>query len=238
MSGEVAALAAAEGLGELRASFLPKRASGGALFGLGLLCLVGLALFVLPGVFFIWRLMKTPNLNGKEAAKRIHCFEHGLVASDRSGRPVAFRWDAMTVLQEITRRYVNGVYTGTRYKYTLVKQDGALELTGFYADPEVWGVAIQHEVTRVQLPGVLELLRQGGTARFGDITVNAGGMATVKRDGVSWGEIQRVEVKQGVVFVAKAGKLLAWSNTPVSKIPNFFVFLEVVDRLRSAHSAS
>lgn len=233
LSGEVAALAAAEGLGELRASFGPKRVSGAGMAGLVFFCLLGLALFVLPGLFFVWRLMQTPNLNGKQAAKRIHCFEHGVVAAGRDGRPVAFRWDAMTVLQEITRRYVNGVYTGTTYKYTLVKPGATVELTGFYADPEVWGVAIQHEITRVQLPGVLELLRQGGTVQFGDITVNAGGMATAKRGGLAWGEIQRVEVKQGVVFVGKAGKLLSWSNTPVSKIPNFFVFLEAVDRLRA-----
>ncbi|MFJ5922798.1 DUF6585 family protein [Kitasatospora sp. NPDC092948] len=234
-SEEVAALAAGQELGALRASFGPKRMSGGALAGLIGMCLLGLALFVLPGLFFVWLLVRSPNLNRKQAAKRLHCFEHGLVVSGRDGRPVAFRWDTAAVLQRITRRYVNGVHTGTTYLYTLYTPDGsAIELTGFYADPEVWGAAVQHEITRAQLPRTLDLLRNGGTARFGDITVNAAGMANAKRGSLAWSEVQRVEVKNGVVFVGKAGKLLAWSNTPVHRIPNFFLFLAVVEELRGA----
>lgn len=228
--GDVAALAAAEGLGELRASFGPKRMSAMALTGMAFLTLFGLVL-VLPGLYFGWRLLQTPNLNAKQAAKRIRCFEHGLVVSDRTG-PVAFRWDSTAVLQRVTRNHVNGVYVGTSYLYTLFKPDNSkIELTDFYATPEVWGAAIQHELTRAQLPGVLEMLGRGEHVRFGDIVVGAGGISTVKRGGLRWDEIKRIEVKDGVVCVAKEGKTLAWSNTPVHKIPNFFVFLAVVEHL-------
>ncbi|MFD8978337.1 DUF6585 family protein [Streptomyces sp. NPDC059564] len=232
LPGEVVALAASEGLGELRASFLPKRMGAGRIAGLAFFSLFGLLVFVLPGLLFIWQLLQAPNFNRKQAAKRIHCFEHGLIVSDRSG-PVAVRWDSASVLQQITERYANGVYVGTSYLYTLFKRDGStIELTGFYANPEVWGAAIQHEITRAQLPGVLDLLSRGGTAHFCDIAVNAGGMATAKRGTLPWSEVQRVEVKNGMVFVEKAGKLLPWSNTPVRKVPNFFMFLAVVDHQR------
>ncbi|GLV83438.1 hypothetical protein Slala03_31270 [Streptomyces lavendulae subsp. lavendulae] len=232
LPGEVLALAASEGLGELRASFLPKRAGVWAVIGMVFFSLLGLLVFVLPGLFFVWRLLQTPNFNRKQAAKRIHCFDHGLIVSDRD-RPVAFRWDSASVLQQITRRYANGVYVGTSYLYTLFKPDGStIELTGFYADPEVWGAAIQHEITRAQLPRALDLVGRGETVRFGDVAVNAHGMATAKRGSLPWSAVERVEVKNGVVFVGRSGKLLAWSNTPVHKVPNFFVFLAVVDRLR------
>ncbi|MFE2248563.1 DUF6585 family protein [Streptomyces lavendulae] len=232
LPGEVLALAASEGLGELRASFLPKRAGVWAVIGMVFFSLLGLLVFVLPGLFFVWRLLQTPNFNSKQAAKRIHCFDHGLIVSDRD-RPVAFRWDSASVLQQITRRYANGVYVGTSYLYTLFKPDGStIELTGFYADPEVWGAAIQHEITRAQLPRALDLVGRGETVRFGDVAVNAHGMATAKRGSLPWSAVERVEVKNGVVFVGRSGKLLAWSNTPVHKVPNFFVFLAVVDRLR------
>lgn len=232
LPGEVLALADSEGLGELRASFLPKRAGIWAVIGMVFFSLLGLLVFVLPGLLFIWRLLQTPNFNKKQAAKRIHCFEHGLIVSDRD-RPVAFRWDSASVLQQITRRYANGVYVGTSYLYTLFKPDGStIELTGFYADPEVWGAAIQHEITRAQLPGALDLVGRGETVRFGDVAVNAHGMATAKRGSLPWSAVERVEVKNGMVFVGRSGKLLAWSNTPVRKIPNFFVFLAVVDQLR------
>ncbi|MGO4458494.1 DUF6585 family protein [Streptomyces sp. M-16] len=230
---EVLALAASEGLGELRASFFPKRAGVWAIIGMVFFSLLGLLVFVLPGLVFIWLLLRTPNVSSKQAAKRIHCFEHGLIVSDRD-RPAAFRWDSAAVLQHITRRYANGVYVGTSYLYTLFKPDGStLELTGFYADPEVWGAAIQHEITRAQLPGALDLVSRGEPLRFGDLVVDAHGMATSKRGSLPWSAVERVEVKNGMVFVGRSGKLLAWSNTPVRKIPNFFLFLAVVDQLRA-----
>nr|WSX50338.1 hypothetical protein OG409_16105 [Streptomyces sp. NBC_00974] len=233
ISDETAALAAAQGLGLHRETFLPKRLSAWRMAGLFLFAIFGLACFVLPGLMFVWLLAQSPNLSRKQAAKRIHLFEEGLIVADGSGPVSAFRWDSLTVLQQITQRYANGVYVGTNYLYTLFRQDGsAVKLTNFYADPERWGAAIQHEITRAQLPGAIAALENGATIGFGDISMTMGGIATPKRGGVRWGEIQKIEIKNGTVFVARAGKLLAWSNTPVAKIPNFFLFLSVVDRLR------
>lgn len=229
----VASLATAQGLGLHRETFLPKRLGAGRMAGLFLFAILGLACFILPGLMFVWLLAKSPNLSRKQAAKRIHLFEEGLIVADGTGPVSAFRWDSMTVLQQITERYANGVHVGTGYLYTLFRPDGsAVKLTEFYADPERWGAAIQREITRTQLPGAITALEQGATLSFGDISMTLGGIATPKRGGVHWGEIQKIEIKNGIVFVAKAGKLLAWSNTPVAKIPNFFLFVSVVDRLR------
>ncbi|GGP70325.1 DUF6585 family protein [Streptomyces abikoensis] len=232
----VASLAAAQGLGWHRETFFPKRLGAGRTAGMVFFALLGLACFVLPGLFFVWLLLQAPNFSRKQAAKRIHLFEHGLIVADHSGPVSAFRWDSMTVLQQITRRYANGVYVGTTYLYTLFKPDGStIKLTNFYADPDRWGSAIQHEVTRAQLPNVIATLERGAAIQFGDIAMTMGGIATVKRGAVQWSEIQKIEVKNGVVFLAKAGKLLSWSNTPVAKIPNFFLFLTVVDQLCAGH---
>ncbi|MBT2407113.1 MULTISPECIES: DUF6585 family protein [unclassified Streptomyces] len=230
----VASLAAAHELGQHRETFLPQRMGTGRMAGLILFTVLGLACFILPGLVFVRILMQTPNLSGKQAAKRIHLFEHGLIVADHTGPAAAFRWDSMTALQQITERYANGVYVGTSYLYTLFRPDGStLKLTNFYADPDRWGTAIQHEITQAQLPGVIASLEQGATVRFGDIAMTKGGIATAKRGAVQWNEIQKIEVKNGTVFLAKAGKLLSWSNTPVAKIPNFFLFLTIVDHLRN-----
>ncbi|WP_330297131.1 DUF6585 family protein [Streptomyces sp. NBC_00503] len=229
----VASLATAHNLGEHRETFLPQRMGTGRMIGLFVFMLFGLACFVLPGLMFVWILMQSPNLSRKQAAKRIHLFEHGMVVADHTGPTDAFRWDSLTALQQITRKYANGVYVGTTYLYTLFKQDGSsVKLTNFYADPERWGGAIQHEITRAQLPHVMTLLEQGGTVRFGDIAMTGSGISTAKRGAVQWSEIQKIEIKNGTVFLTKAGKMLSWSNTPVAKIPNFFLFLAVVDHLR------
>ncbi|AWZ06975.1 MULTISPECIES: DUF6585 family protein [unclassified Streptomyces] len=230
----VASLAAAQGLGLHRETFLPQRLPAWRVAGLFLFAIFGLACFVLPGLMFVWLLAQSPNLSRKQAAKRIHLFEDGLIVADGTGPVSGFRWDSMTVLQQITRRYANGVYVGTSYVYTLFRQDGSpVKLTNFYADPDRWGTAIQNEITRAQLPGAITALEQGATLHFGDISLTRDGIATAKRGGLHWGEIQKIEIKDGAVFVAKAGKLLSWSNTPVAKIPNFFLFLAAVDRLGS-----
>ncbi|WP_405489916.1 DUF6585 family protein [Streptomyces sp. NBC_00096] len=232
----VASLATARNLGRHRETFLPKRLGAWRMAGLFLFAVLGLACFVLPGLLFVWLLAQSPNLSRKQAAKRIHLFEEGLVVADANGPVSGFRWDSLTVLQQITEQYANGVHVGTGYLYTLFNQDGStVKLTNFYAEPERWGTAIQHEITRAQLPGAVAALEQGATLQFGGITVTAGGIATARRGAAHWGEIQSVEIKNGTVFVAKAGKLLAWSNTPVAKIPNFFLFLTVIDTLRGAH---
>ncbi|WP_405012205.1 DUF6585 family protein [Kitasatospora sp. NBC_01539] len=230
----VAAAAAAARLGEHRETFLPKRHGVARMAGLVLFTLLGLACFVLPGLVFVRILLQTPNVSRKQAAKRLHYFEHGMVVADHTGPVGVFRWDSMAVLQEITQRYANGIYVGTTYVYTLYKQDGTpLKLTGFYAEPERWGSILQQEITAWQLTGVVAALQRGETVRFGDLAVTGGGIATKKRGAVAWNEIQSVEIKNGTVFVGRAGKLMAWSNTPVAKIPNFFLFLATVDHIRS-----
>lgn len=233
---EVAALAAARGLGRYCETFVPKRLGAGRMTGMIVLVVFGLACFVVPGLFFLWMLLQTPNVSGKQAAKRLHMFEAGLIVTDRTGPVGAFRWDSTTALQQITERYANGIYVGTSYAYTLFGPDGSThKLTDFFVQPERWGTVIQHEITRTQLPGVIAVLEQGATVTFGDTAVTIGGIATAKRGAVQWSEIQKIEVKGGVVFLTKAGKLLSWSNTPVAKIPNFFLFLTVAEQLRAAH---
>ncbi|MEV0977755.1 DUF6585 family protein [Streptomyces sp. NPDC049915] len=226
-----AALPGTEGLGHLRETFLPQRAGA---VRLAALLLMGTVSLILPplGLYFFWLAAQTPNLSRKQAARRLHLFEYGLAEVGRNGEVSVFRWDSMTVLQEITERYANGIYVGTTYLYTVHREDGTtLKVTGFYSQPEQWGPAIQQEITRAQLPALLAGLEQGGTLAYGDLFVNLGGVATA-RDSLTWREIEKVEVSQGVLVLRKAGKKLPWARVPVQKIPNFFLFLALVDRLR------
>jgi hypothetical protein len=202
------------------------------------MAILGLLCFILPGIYFIVMMSRQPNFSRKQAAKRLHLFEHGLLVADHAGPVDAFRWDSMSVLQEIVERYANGAYVGTVYVYTLTRHDGSiLKLTHFYADPQQWGAIIQQEITRAQAPAALAALERGQTLQFGDLSVSAGGVATAKRGGVGWHEIQEVNVKNGVLFLKKSGKRLPWSNTQVSKIPNFFIFLAIAQRFQGGEGS-
>lgn len=220
-----------EGLGQLWETFLPKRVGP---VRLAALLLMGTVSLIVPplGVYFFWLAAQTPNLSRKQAARRLHLFEHGLAEVGRNGEVSVFRWDSMTALQEITERYANGVYVGTTYVYTLHRHNGTpLKVTGFYDQPERWGPAVQQAITRAQLPGLLAGLEQGGTLTYGELSVNLGGVATA-RDSLTWADIAKVEVSQGVLVLRRTGKKLPWARVPVKKIPNFFLFLALVDRLR------
>ncbi|MFF3636900.1 DUF6585 family protein [Streptomyces sp. NPDC002250] len=234
-SGQTSAPQAAplgtEGLGQLRETFLPKRVGP---VRVAALLLMGTVSLILPplGAYFLWMAAQTPNLSRKQAARRLHLFEHGLAEVGKSGEVSVFRWDTMTVLQEITERYANGIYVGTTYVYTLCRADGtALKVTGFYDQPERWGPALQQEITRAQLPGLLAGLEQGGTLTYGELSVSLGGVATSKNS-LTWPQIEKAELSQGVLVLRKAGKKLPWAKMPVKKIPNLFLFLALVEQLR------
>jgi hypothetical protein len=236
---EVVHLAAARGLGELRATFLPKRMTTVRKVAFVIMVPIGLLMFILPGLWFIWIALQTPNFSRKQAAKRLYLFDHGLVVSESTGPVGCARWDQATVYQDITRHYRNGVYVATTYVYTLTNPDGStVKVTQFFDDPQVWGAAIQQAVTRAQLPAVLGALKQGQTVRFGDIAVNSAGVSTPKRGEVAWAQIENVTVANGGVVLRKGGKLLPWSSRPVKEIPNFLLFMAAVDELRAGQDAA
>ncbi|WP_406727529.1 DUF6585 family protein [Streptomyces sp. GD-15H] len=220
-----------EGLGRLRETFLPKRIGT---VRIAALLSMGIVSLILPplGAYFLWLAARTPNLSRKQAARRLHLFEHGLAEVGRNGKVSVFRWDSMTALQEITERYANGIYVGTTYVYRLSREDGTtLKVTDFYAQPERWGPAFQQEITRAQLPGLLAGLEQGRALTYGGLSVNLGGVATTKGS-LTWPEIEKVEISQGFLVLRKSGKKLPWATVPAKEIPNLFLFLALVDQVR------
>lgn len=79
---------------------------------------------------------------------------------------------------------------------------------------------------------MLGILEKGQQRTFGDISLNRGGVATRKRGAVTWREIEDVRVDNGVLAPRKSGKWLSWSSKWVKDIPNFCLFLALVDHLR------
>jgi hypothetical protein len=246
---DVADLARARDLGPHLATYRPRALRRGMalLFGLaGCLCLLGALVAVLAeawpaglgcavlGVLFLYLLARTPGFSGRQAAKRVDVFEDGFIQSDRTGPRADFRWDAIgTVCQRITKNYTNGIYTGTTYLYTIRRHDGVcVKLTEFYDGIASLGETIAGEVGRVQLPRAMAAIQHGETVIFGDLALNAGGIACTGRGSVPWTDVERVQVNRGYVSLRRAGKWLAWSSRPASQIPNLVVFLTLADLLQ------
>ena len=179
-----------------------------------------------------------PEFNPGRARRRVYLFQDGLIFADGRGGLADYRWDAIAwVTQKIVERYVNGIYTGTNYLYTIAHRDGRiLKLNQLFAGIAELGRQVSQEVTRVKLPGALALVQQGQTVGFGDLGIHAQGLVSSRGAVLPWREVEAVQVVQGHVKLRQAGKWLAWSSKPAAEIQNLFVFLTLADQLqRAAH---
>lgn len=164
---------------------------------------------------------------------RVYLYSEGF-AFARRRKLDAFRWDQIeSLLQSVTRQYVNGIYMGTNHRYTIRGLDGRqVVLTDRITHVESLGNAISDMVTRVKLPVVIAGFKAGGIVTFGPLSVSLQGVSNGKET-ISWDQVTDVKVNRGIVIVKKEGKWLSWSSVRVANIPNFFVFMALVNAVMS-----
>ncbi|MFJ1882808.1 DUF6585 family protein [Streptomyces sp. NPDC088137] len=237
---EAAELAATHRLGALQGTFTPKRLNK-LLFALYIFTTIHLlAIFVIPGVLFFWWLRRTPDFSRRQAAKRLHLFEHGLMVHPQSGDGVVvIRWDSVRLYQNITQKIINGIPSTTEYVYSAVGpgRDHAT-ITHFYEGPETWGPHMQQAVLRAQGPAALESVLSGETVNFGDLSLSATGLTARTKGLLPWSEVREIQVRAGRILVAGTGGAGAWCNSAVSDIANLHVFLAVAEHLHTHRPAA
>ncbi|MCX4846127.1 DUF6585 family protein [Streptomyces sp. NBC_00893] len=240
LSPEAAELAAAHQLGALQGTFNPKRLNR-LIFALYIFTTIHLlALFVIPGLLFLWWLRRTPDFSRRQAAKRLHLFENGLVVHPESGDGrVVIRWDSVRLYQNITQKIINGIPSTTEYVYSAVGpgRDHAT-ITHFYEGPETWGPHMQQAVLQAQGPAALESILAGGTVNFGDLSLSGAGPTARAKGLLPWSEVREIRVAAGRIIVAETGGSGAWCSTAVSDVANLHVFLAVAEHLRTHRPAA
>ncbi|GAA4633887.1 hypothetical protein GCM10023196_073230 [Actinoallomurus vinaceus] len=188
----------------------------------------------------------------RKKVNRVYEFEAGLVRQNHGKAPEAFRWDQLaTVHERVTNRYNNGTYDATYFTYTLTLANGAsTKLDGFYRDPKLHrnpgfaisanprgrqyadlGRAVANYVTRAKLPGALESLERGESLTFGDVTIDRNGVRR-GRHAAPWVSIQEVKVEKGWITIKQEGKFRPLHKQEVAGIPNFSLFITLVEKLR------
>ncbi|MFF4486040.1 hypothetical protein ACFY0F_06005 [Streptomyces sp. NPDC001544] len=127
-SPEVADLAARHRLGPLQGVFAPQRLRRVVFAAHVFNCLMRMAFFLVPGLLYYWfSIRRFPDFSRKRAAQRLHLFEEGLVVHPPSGGAPA--------------KYVCSASAPGQ---------GAVRITEFYEDPDVWGPRMQDAVMRAQ----------------------------------------------------------------------------------------
>jgi len=85
-------------------------------------------------------------------------------------------------------------------------------------------------VTRVRLPEAIAAFKAGSTVTFGPLSVSMQGVSNSK-ELITWDQIKEFRVNNGTVIVKKEGKWLSWSSIQAANIPNFFIFLAMVNAI-------
>ncbi|MFB7850691.1 DUF6585 family protein [Streptomyces sp. NPDC056053] len=233
LSSEAVELASAHRLGALEGTFVPKRLNR-LLFALYVFTtLTLLAMFVIPGLLFLWWLRRTPDFSRKQAAKRLHLFENGLIVNPQSGDgTVVIRWDSVRLYQDITQKIINGIPGPTEYVYSAVGRglDNA-SITHFYEGPEIWGPRMQQCVLRAQGPTALQSALEGGTVDFGHFSLSRTGLTSRTMGRLPWSDVREIRIAAGRVLVTRTGGSGVWCNAAVSDVVNLHVFLAVAGEL-------
>ncbi len=186
-------------------------------------------LFIVLGLFMVGVGVWSGITTFRDMSLRVIICADGLLRVKRNQVEI-IRWDQVEAMwQAVTKRYVNGVYTGTTHLYTVHRADGAtFKFNDNIRHVEALGNSIQREVTRKLLPHVISAYNMGSTVTFGTLSVNQQGISNSK-EMLPWGQFNGIQVNRGIVTVKKEGKWLNWSTVRVPRIPNFYVFMALVD---------
>lgn len=169
---------------------------------------------------------------------RVQLFAGGIV-HNQFGKTTSVRWEEIILVwQQVTKHYTNGIYTGTTHLYTLQKADTTiLKLNDALNNIDQLGSKIQDEVTTRLLPLAISKYLSGNPVVFGDLSVSQSGISC-NRKYVAWSEVSSVQLNAGILSVKTQGKRSDSLNIRVATIPNLWVALTLIARIRAAFARS
>ena len=159
-------------------------------------------------------------------------YEDGFAFYSRRGLQVVQWSQVESVLQSVTRHYTNGVYTGTTHLYTVQTRDKTKVLLDDKLGKKVeeLGRAIQMGASNALFPGYVHALQSGERLQFGPLGLDQNKLYTANKE-IAWGEIKAIRISKGVISVKKDKGWFSWTTVTVPRIPNFFIFWELISRL-------
>ena len=160
---------------------------------------------------------------------RIYLFTEGLVQV-KGDKITVVRWDQIkTVWQNVQKRFISSFYIGTVHSYTVQRDDGKkITFDDGLKDVEALGNIVTREVTSRLVPDVIATYNAGEPVTFGKLSVSIHGISN-DGDIVLWNQIKGVQVVKGTLAINKDGQWLNWPGAKVAKIPNFPVFMALVE---------
>jgi hypothetical protein len=120
---------------------------------------------------------------------------------------------------------------GSLSVYTLKTTSGErFVLDSFLRDHAILGAAIRRETTFRFLPQVLHAYNREGRVEFGKLAISLEGLSKRSKM-LPWYDVGCVVVENGFVLVKKRNGRLAWLGVRMSKVPNVYVYLTLVQKI-------
>ncbi|HLI05305.1 MAG TPA: DUF6585 family protein [Ktedonobacteraceae bacterium] len=190
------------------------------------LVLTGLAFFLNYGRSLVRRARRNRGAG-------VYLCTDGLLCTKESGVD-AIRWDQIA---EIWQTFTEISYYGRKYymlrQFLLRRPDGTvLVLDAVFRSFKEIGAAVEQQVVSRFLPGVLAAYHAGNTVSFGPISVHLQGMNVSVNNGqkmLTWDELDRVKIAEGIISIKKKGSLLAMTTVPMAQVPNVCLFAALVN---------
>lgn len=235
---EVSQQAGTYQLGEMRAFFRPTFTNPLAIIGLTILAIaidIFLAVIIYSIGFIVYLLVAFPIImiiyciSALRACNlRVYLFQNGFVYA-RGHRLDVVRWDQVRfVWQRITRSYGR-----MWYRYTIERSDGAaFKLNSTLKNAGTLGQHIQQVVTQLHLPQAIAAYNTGNTIPFGPLSVSLQGLNNGK-EVLPWNQQQNMLLKRGYLLIRKQGRNRNWARVAVARIPNYLVFIKLVNYART-----
>jgi hypothetical protein len=166
------------------------------------------------------------NVIGRTNSHAFLC-EEGLAYSDGKVARVA-RWDDIASVRDCQSFFfVEGHPIWPRRRITITDRNGGTAMfTEAYSNIIELGNAIVNEVTRRQVPRILDRIRAGETVEFGRLALSSAGV-TMDGQLLPWAEV--ASVKPGI-YIEKIGRQwLTWGHISESLVPNAQAFLQLAE---------
>jgi len=159
-------------------------------------------------------------------------YEKGLAYSDNKGFQTWGWHEVEWFFVSITKRYHNGIYTGTTYLYTLQKANGSrLRLDNKFKKVETLGQFIGQKVAPFQYDKLLQKIRNGQTAVLGAIAVSKDSV-TMGKKCYAWSEVEQVGIHKGYISIKKKdGGWFSGASARVSAIPNVDALFAILNQV-------
>ncbi|MFH9606209.1 DUF6585 family protein [Streptomyces sp. NPDC017448] len=208
-----------------------QREQGAWYYSLPLLVLAAIPLG-LVGFLLLTRLLRPPP-----PQVWVAWYERGVLWHFEGGETPAYTWAELASVTRQDVKVSNGVTSATTHRMTIRSEEGAeIVLGDDFGGMVPFAEGLDEAFSRARVSRDAARLEAGERVGFGVVDLDISGIGQGGRR-IGWPEVERVDVKRGLVEIHRRGERKPWLTLPAPGFPNLSAFLTLADALRRRHES-